>query len=184
LNTGAIETRSDYINNDTVSHILWALQPANRLVCEVCLQTGWRVDDVLNIRTEDIKKAKQKKRRALTITEAKTGKRSTKYLPPPLVDELERQAGQIYVFEGRDDYRKHRTRQAVFYDVKKAAKRFNIKINLAPHSLRKNYAVYLKREGKTIEEIQKAMNHDNLLTTLIYAMSDELTEKYNKKGKV
>lgn len=68
--------------------------------------------------------------------------------------------------------------------MKKAAKRFNIKINLAPHSLRKNYAVYLKREGKTIEEIQKAMNHDNLLTTLIYAMSDELTEKYNKKGKV
>lgn len=99
-------------------------------------------------------------------------------LPLQLIDGLLQQAGRIYVFEGRDDYRKHRTRQAVFADLKRVAKRFNIKINLSPHSLRKNYAVYLKNSGRTLEEIGAAMNHDNITTTIIYALSDELTEKY------
>ena len=82
------------------------------------------------------------------------------------------------MFEGRDDYRKHRTRQAVFIDLKKCAKRFNIKINLAPHSLRKNFAVYLRKQGKSLEEIQKALNHTDLVTTMLYAFSDELQQKY------
>ena len=66
----------------------------------------------------------------------------------------------------------------MFIDLKKTAKRFKIKINLSPHSLRKNYAVFLKEKGYSLAEIQKALNHDNILTTMLYALSDELTEKY------
>lgn len=170
--------RADYINTDTVSHILWALAPANSLVCEVALQTGWRVDDVLNLKTEQLKKAKDYKRPCVSIVEKKTGKKSKKYFSRGLIDRLLNQAGRIYVFEGRDDYRVPRTRQAVFMDLKKTAKRFNLKINLSPHSLRKNYAVYLKNKGYNLTEIQKALNHDNVLTTMVYALSDELTAKY------
>jgi site-specific recombinase XerD len=94
---------------------------------------------------------------------------------------LKKQCGSKYVFEGRDDYRKHRTRQAVYYDLKKAAKRFNLKIDLSPHSLRKNYAVYLKQKGYSVEAIQKELNHTSNSTTLIYAMSDELTKKFNRE---
>ena len=175
--------RSDYINTDTISHLLWALQPANRLVCEVALQTGWRIDDILELKTADIAEAKNKRRHGVTITEQKTCKRSTRYLPVLLIEELLEQAGRIYVFEGRDDYRKHRTRQAVFLNLKKAARAFNIKLNLSPHSLRKNYAVYLRQQGKSLSEIQEIFNHDNLLTTVIYALSDELSDRYNKKGR-
>lgn len=166
--------RSDYINNDTISHILWALSYPNKLICEIALETGWRIDDVLELKTEQVENALKKKRCSLSIIEQKTSKKSTKYISRGLLERVYKQAGCIYCFQGRDDYRKHRTRQAVYLDLKKAAKHFKIKINLSPHSLRKNYAVYLKDKGHSLAEIQKALNHDNMLTTMLYAMSDEL----------
>jgi site-specific recombinase XerD len=170
--------RSDFVDTNTVGHILWALQPANKLVCEVSLQTGWRVDDVLHLTTKQIKEALQKKRCTVSVEEQKTGKRSTRYLPRELCERLLEQSGRIYVFEGRDDYRKARSRQAVFLDLKRVAKKFNIKLNLSPHSLRKNYAVYLRDQGKSLAEIQKILNHDNIATTMLYAMADELNNRY------
>lgn len=171
------DIRSDYVKSDTVGVLLWALQPANRLACEVALQTGWRIDDVLALKSDDVRKALDGKR-SISIKEAKTGKKSTKKLPVALLRKLSEIAGRIYVFEGRDDYRKHRTRQAVFLDIKKAASRFNLKINLAPHSLRKNYAVYLRKQGKTLEQIRNELNHKDTATTMIYALADELSSKY------
>lgn len=144
----------------------------------VCLHTGWRVEDVLQITTEQIKGALQAKRCVIKIIEQKTGKKSAKTLPRKLCEQLHAQAGKIYCFESRDDYRRHRTRQAVYIDIKKASKRFNIKINLSPHSLRKNYAVYLKNCGKSLAQIQAELNHDNYVTTLLYMMSDEMKQKY------
>lgn len=173
-----IKIRTDYIKTDSIGALLWALQPANSLVCKVALETGWRVDDILSLKTEQLIKCRSKKRHTLTIIESKTNKKSTRVLPLVLLNQLIEQSGRIYVFEGRDDYRKHRTRQAVYLDLKKVAKRFNIKLNLSPHSLRKNYAVYLRNSGKSLDEIQKILNHDRKITTIIYALSDELTEKY------
>jgi len=170
--------RSDFVNNDTISHLLWALTPTNKIICELCLQTGWRVDDVLRLKTEDIKNAQKTRNGRITITEQKTKKRSTKYLSKELLEALARQGGRVWLFEGRDDYRKHRSRQAVFKDLKKTAKNFRVNINLSPHSLRKNYAVSLRQQGKDLNEIQNALNHDNLITTMIYALADEMTNKY------
>lgn len=173
--------RSDYIRTDTISVLLWALQPPNRLCCELSLETGWRVEDCLKLTTDELRAAAQKKRHCITITEQKTGKRSTKYINSELLRQLLEQSGRLFVFEGRDDYRKHRSRQAVFYDLKKAARRFNLKMNLSPHSLRKNYAVYLREQGRSLEDIRKALNHDNLAVAMLYAFSDEMEKKYNKK---
>ena len=39
--------RSDWIPKGEMSHILAALQPENRLACEVSLATGLRINDVL-----------------------------------------------------------------------------------------------------------------------------------------
>lgn len=157
-----------------MQHILWALTPSNKLVCEVALATGWRVDDVLSLRSEQLRKSRGK----LTIKEQKTGKRSTKTISAELLKRLKRESGRVFVFEGRDDYRKHRTRQAVFQDIKKAAKRFNLKLNLSPHSLRKNYAVYLREQGLTVEEIRQELNHRDITVTMLYCFSDELQKKY------
>lgn len=150
-------------------------------MCELALVTGWRVDDILSLTTEQVKKCLESSRHKLTITEMKTKKKSSKTIPVELLRRLVEQSGIVYCFEGRDDYRKHRTRQAVFIDLKKSAKRFKININLAPHSLRKNYAVYLREQGKTAEQIKKELNHNNITTTLLYMLADELNQKYRKK---
>lgn len=170
--------RTDYIQTDTVGVLLWALQPCDKLICELMLETGWRVDDVLNLRTDEIQVALNKKRTCLSIIEQKTGKKSTKYIRREMLRACYEQAGMIYVFEHRDDFRRHRTRQAVFSDIKRVAKRFGIKTNLAPHSLRKNYAVYVYNKTGDLEKVQQALNHDNKMVTLIYALSDQLSERH------
>lgn len=157
---------------------MWSLSPANRLVCELSLQTGWRIDDVLELTAEQIHSAVNSKAHKLTIKEKKTNKKSTKTIKKELLEAVQRQSGRIWAFEGRDDYRKHRSRQAVYRDLKKSAKNFRIKINLSPHSLRKNYAVALMKEKKDLSAVQKALNHDNIAVTMIYAMADELTQRY------
>lgn len=165
--------RSDYINTDTVQHILWALTPQNKLACELALATGWRIDDVLRLRTEALLNG-----RKITLIEKKTGKKSTRTISAKLYKRLVDESGKLYVFEGRNDYRKHRTRQAVYQDLKRAAQRFNIKLNLSPHSLRKNYAVYLREQGLSVAEIQRELNHRDIAVTMIYCFSDELVKKY------
>lgn len=165
--------RSDYVDNDTIGHLLWAMTNTNRLVCEVALQTGWRIDDVLAIRSEQVESAAHQKRPTITITEKKTGKRSTRALPKELVTDLLNQSGRLYCFEGRDDWRKPRTRQAVYLDIRRVAKRFGIKSRLTPHSLRKNFAV-ADRKAHGLEHTRKSLNHDSELVTMLYAFADEL----------
>jgi site-specific recombinase XerD len=180
---GGLNIRTDYVNTDTVSVLLYALTEENRLACELALQTGWRISDILAIKSEQLAALSNRKRKLLRIVEQKTGKLSSKAIPVDLYNRLCAVAGTIYVFEGRDDYRKHRTRQAVYSDLKRAAKRFNIKINLAPHSLRKNYARYLYDSGKSLEEVQHDLNHTDISTTLIYVLADELKQRGNRNKK-
>jgi integrase len=151
--------------------------PTNALVCELCLVTGLRIDDALSIRTKELNTR-------MTITEQKTKKKKRVTISADLFRRLSEQAGKYYVFEHRDDNRKHRTRQAVYADLKRAARCFRLSINLSPHSIRKTYAVELARRGKDLDQIRRALNHDDELTTMIYAFADAYTQrKLQKKGK-
>jgi integrase len=151
--------------------------PANALVCEVCLATGLRIDDVLDLRTKELAKT-------MTVTEQKTRKKKRVTLSADLLKRLQAQAGKYYVFEHRDDVRKHRTRQAVYLDIKRAGKCFRLPLTLSPHSLRKAYAVELLKKTGDLEKVKKALNHDNEVVTMIYAFSDIYTaERLKKKGK-
>lgn len=157
--------KTEYILNEQVEHVLAALTPENRMVCRVMLHTGLRVGDVLNLKTDEIKSR-------FWITEQKTGKRRCVGLPGPLLASLRKIAGKEYVFAGRDG-EGHRTRQAVWKDVKRAAQAFRLKQNVAPHSLRKVYAVELLEKYGDIEKVRRALNHSSLEVTLIYAMADK-----------
>ena len=79
------------------------------------LATGLRVGDVLKLTTEQVK------RQRFTVRESKTGKTRRVYLPAKLQLQLLAQAGRLYAFEGRTDWRKHRTRQAVWKDTVRCA---------------------------------------------------------------
>lgn len=154
-----------------MSHILAALTYENRLAITVSLLTGLRIGDVLNLRSRDLLRDR------ITITEEKTLKRRTIRIPDKLRDELQSIAGKIYVFENRLSARKHRTRQAVYKDIKRAAKAFRIKSNISCHTARKIYAVSEYKKDFSVARVKKLLNHSNEAVTMIYAIADELTAR-------
>lgn len=163
--------QADWARGDIMSHILAALTYENRLAITVSLLTGLRIGDVLNLRSRDLLRDR------ITITEEKTLKRRTIRMPPKLRDELQAIAGKIYVFENRLSARKHRTRQAVYKDIKRAARAFRIKSNISCHTARKIYAVSEYKKDFSVARVQKLLNHSNEAVTMIYAIADELTER-------
>lgn len=157
------------------------LMPANRLVCRVCLQTGLRVGDVLALTPEQIATDR------LSVTESKTGKRRTVRLPAALLAELRAQCGEYWVFEGRNDPRRHRTRQTVWADMVRAARALRLKPQATPHSTRKDYAVRKYHACGNIDTVRRALNHDNAVVTMLYALADQLPlekpSRYHKSVK-
>lgn len=169
--------RTEWKPKGELEHILSALYPINRLVCETSLATGLRLGDVLAIKPEQARKGR------FTIHEQKTGKTRAVYLPADIQKRMLACAGNHYVFEGRLNGKSHRTRQAVFKDMKRVAKAFNVKENIAPHSLRKAYAVEEYAKCGNLKKVQKLLNHSGEAVTMLYAMADQVTKgKYFKKN--
>lgn len=159
--------RTDAIRVDDVGVLLRLLTPTNALVMETCFASGLRVSDVLALRTDRL-------RQRMSIKEQKTGKSRRVYLNKSLFDRLKAQAGAVWVFpNAADPVRRHRCRQTVWKDVKRAAKALRLDYNAAPHSARKSFACDLyRREG--FAAVQRALQHDNPNTTLIYLASEFL----------
>lgn len=169
LERGESIVRTDYILHNQAEKVLALLTEPNRLVMRVAMHTGLRVGDVLALRTADLAPR-------MCVREQKTGKVKRIGLPKKLLADLRAQAGEEFVFPSRCDASKHRSRQAVWKDVKRAAAAFRMPQNVAPHSFRKLYAVDLLAKYGDIERVQRALNHSDAATTLIYAMSDKLMQ--------
>lgn len=159
--------------NREVEQVLLLLTPENRNVMRVCLHTGLRLGDVLQLRTEQLKPN-------FWVTEQKTGKRRQVGLPAQLLEDLRKGAGPVWVFPGRAGDRP-RTRQAVWKDVKRAAAAMRLPQNVAPHSARKVYAVELRERYGDIEKVRRALNHDNAAVTMVYAMADVQLRAKNRR---
>ena len=129
---------------------------------------------MLNIRTEQVRKSKDGH---ISVRESKTGKLRRLHLPDELLRRSLILAGKVYVFEHRHDWKRHRTRQAVFKDLKRAARLFRCKMNVAPHTARKSWAVDAYNRTGDLKRVQKLLNHDSEAVTALYAMADELTER-------
>lgn len=157
--------RTEYMLQKEVENVLDLLTYENRLVMRLLLHTGLRISDALQLRPGQLKPN-------FWITEQKTGKRRQVGIPEPLLSDLRENAGKDWVFPGADP-RKHRTRQAVWKDVKRAAAACRLTQNVAPHSARKVYAVDLLEKYGDIERVRRALNHSGLEVTLIYAMADK-----------
>ena len=157
--------RTEYLLEKEVERVLDLLTYENRLVLRVLLHTGLRISDALQLRPEQLKPN-------FWVTEQKTGKRKQVGLPEPLLSDLRQAAGAEWVFPGTDP-RKHRSRQAVWKDVKRAAAALRLTQNAAPHSARKVYAVELLQKYGDIEKVRRALNHGGLAVTMIYAMADK-----------
>ena len=168
--------KTEYLFEKEVDNVLAVLTPKNALVMRVALHTGLRVSDVLQLKTAQLAPR-------FWVTESKTGKRRQVGLPEPLLSDLKNRAGDVWAFPGATP-EKHRTRQAVWKDVKRASKAFRLPQNVAPHSARKVFAVDLLAKYGDIDRVRRALNHSSESVTLIYALADrELESKKNRRRK-
>ena len=168
--------RTEYLLQREVDQVLSVLTDRNRLIMRTALHTGLRIGDILKLETAQLKPH-------FWVTETKTGKRRQVGLPEPLLSDLRKQAGEKWVFPGRSGKKPH-SRQAVWKDVKRAAKAFRLPQNVGPHSARKVYAVQLLEEYGDIERVRRALNHSSEAVTMIYAMADiQLKSKKRRRAK-
>lgn len=172
--------RTGYVEPDVFELLLTALMPANRLALQVSMVTGLRIADVLHLKTYDLLRTSRP-----TITERKTGKHRRVYFPRALREEMLRQAGRYYIFEGRFEETRPRTRQAVFKDLKRVARLYRIdgekiRVNIAPHTARKIYAVQDYRAHGSLERVRRLLNHSDEAVTALYALADRLERKQRR----
>lgn len=168
-NGGGNILKTEYLFNREVERVLAALMPQNQLIMRVILRNGMRLSDVLELKTEDLKLSGW-------YTEKKTGKRRRFGLDAALLADIRAQAGPVWAFPGRKPGT-HKSRQAVWADVKRAAKAFRLPQNVGPHSFRKVYAVQLMEKYGDLERVRRNLNHSNTSITVIYALSDMLLER-------
>ena len=153
--------RTTYANGAQMAHVLAALMPTNALIVKLCMQTGLRISDVLELRTCELK-------RRQTVRESKTGKTRRIQWPAGLYEQMQERAGKYWVFEGR----------TVWKDIKRAEKVFKRSgaltksQNLGTHSARKFAAVTAYQRGG-MKAAQKMLNHSDPMITRLYALADK-----------
>lgn len=172
--------RTEYLLEKELERILGAMMPGNSLACQVALHTGLRISDVLQLKMAQLKPR-------FWVTEGKTGKRRLVGIPEELRKAIYEHnrvcGGGEWCFPGRN-IEHHRTRQAVWKDVKRAAEFYRLDVNAGPHSFRKVYAVDLMEQYGDIEKVRRALNHENLAVTMLYVMSAQMLKtKGERVGK-
>lgn len=170
---GKNRVTTEYLLDREVERVLAALMPQNRLIMRLVLHNGMRISDALAFRTSQLASSGW-------YVEKKTGKRRRFGMDAALLREVRAQAGTEWAFPGRDP-RKHKTRQAVWADLKRAAKAFRLPQNVGPHSFRKVYAVKLLDKYGDIEKVRRNLNHSSSSVTAIYAISDVLLERRRRE---
>lgn len=167
--------RTDYIDGQELELVLALLMPQNRLICQLAICTGLRIGDVCGLRADQLKPRP-------TVQEAKTKKSRRVYIPADLLRRIKAQAGETWAFPGTKEGQ-HKTRQAVWADIKRAAKACRCPQNIGPHTLRKVYAVRKFQDtGGDLRAVQKALNHDDQAVTMLYAMADHLSRQKAAEG--
>lgn len=165
--------RTDYVSPDLFPLILLHCSYDNSLAVEVSFHTGLRIGDVLKIKPSDVQSD------GLHFIAEKTGKVGVVPLSRRLAERLRKNGNQWWCFPHRDHPRsKHRTRQAVWKDIKRAADLVRAEgllddRNVAPHSARKSFAV-VDKAAHGAAHTQEMLQHASRSTTEIYTESDKL----------
>ena len=160
--------RSRWIPDAKFHALLTLCQPENAEALRLSLDYGLRIGDVLRMPASVVQSGRW------SFKEEKTGKRRRVRLSETHRRALSCFAGKFYAFEHRLDPHKHRTRQAVYKDIKGLANRLGLRY-VSPHSARKIYAVNrYHQSGNDINKVQKLLNHSDPTVTVLYALADQM----------
>lgn len=170
--------RAEYIPDDRLIRILRSLKRVDRLIADVCLATGARIDDVLSLRKWQID-TKVTGHEQICVAESKTDKIRIVPITMDLADRLTQQCkGRhhlSYVFPGqlRPGQRRKINRSTFWRHFVESAKACGYKdCTYTPHSLRKIYAVRKLQQTRSLEAVRRDLGHKHLTTTMLYALSD------------
>ena len=168
-NKGGKSIKADFIEREHFSLLLELMRPDNALALRVALVTGLRIGDVLALTPECLGSDNIVR----TIC-AKTDKPFEGRVPSHIAIELWQNANDFWLFPSPTDRERHKTRQAVWADLKKAVKKCGVRLNVTPHSARKIYAVEtFHRKG--LDAVQERLGHDRIETSMLYAFADFVT---------
>lgn len=132
------------------------LKPSHALILRICVETGLRISDVLELRPTIEQK--------FCVVEKKTKKQKTCNLSTATFKDFKLYL-KIHKYE-KDEKAFKMSRQAVYNQIKKKSLLLGFE-NISSHSARKLYAKqYYKKNG--LNSTAKELNHDNINTTLIY----------------
>lgn len=164
--------KSRYLSAAEITAIFSRLTADRRLLFDVALSSGLRIGDTVRLRRRNIKRIGGGEVQ-ISYTAEKTGKRGQCTVYGTVAEELCRLSksfnGFLWPSYGKSG---HITRQTAWKWFKDAAKEANVDINgVSPHSLRKSYAVAVRRE-KGFYAAHEALQHKYSETTAIYAYSD------------
>ncbi|HLC60891.1 MAG TPA: tyrosine-type recombinase/integrase [Candidatus Nanoarchaeia archaeon] len=135
----------------------------HRLVLSFLYYAGMRLNEVRNIRWEDL----DFDRSLIHLKITKGGKERVVFLHEKLKELLNLHAnrdGLIFLSQRNKKYHP-RTIELI---VKTAAERADIKKKVTPHTLRHSFATHLLEAGADIRYIQHLLGHKDLKTTQIY----------------
>ena len=170
----AFISASKYIETDLIQAIEDSMPHYTAGVWRLCCETGVRVSDAVSARVKDFDTDCH-----FHYIAHKTGKKGTAVVSS---DFISRYVGKKtyrnrYVFPSPKKVGCHVTRQTVFNHVKKACRKLGISDEgVSPHSARKHFAVELFHE-KGLSATMAALQHKDVGTTMIYALSDDALHK-------
>lgn len=170
--------RADYIPEDRQRRIRDRLGTVDKLIWDVCVETGTRIDDVLDLRKWQIHDGK------IYVLESKTNHKRVTSVSAELYQRLREHTAHRHVFSFvfPGQMKKHRKRKKLnrstfWRHMVKAARECGYKDEqYTPHSLRKVYAVRLFQKTRSLEAVRRDLGHTHLSTTMLYAWSDRVNE--------
>jgi integrase len=154
------------IKNKEAEKIRLCLSTQDQLIWDLCVETGLRISDALNIKARDIPILG---RPIMYIQEGKTGKHKIIELSNTLRNRLRllwSPERDYYAFRSPRSPYKHINRSTYHRRLQSACRAS--RIACSAHSTRKLYAYNIYQKTGSLQAVQEALNHKYVTTTARY----------------
>lgn len=153
------------LNKNEINSMLEAtLNLKHRLVLMFLYYTGIRLNEIINLKWEDIDFTRE----VIHLKTAKGEKERVIFLHNNLKSFIEYFNLRKDDFVFLSNFGKKYSKRTIQMIVRNAAKKASISKRITPHTLRHSFATHLLEAGADIRHIQKLLGHSNLQTTQIY----------------